>query len=209
MKKDIIKELNVEKLNICEPDGQVKMTLFNSKNIPSLIIENEDILPGHRKDDGISGAMFYNNQGDECGGFIYGSQVDDMGNVSMGMSLTFDQYKQDQVLQLLLQQEGDKKQYGFMMYDRPDKNIKDQVGLIEEINTTKDKVRQKKLYKEYIKGNAKRLFVGKDADGLFKFQMFDKQGKEKLKLFIDENDSPVFESDGKKISIDQILELIK
>lgn len=33
---EILKELNVEKLNIVEPDGTIKMTLFNAKNMPKI-----------------------------------------------------------------------------------------------------------------------------------------------------------------------------
>jgi hypothetical protein len=110
MKKEVTKELNVEKLNICESDGTIKMSLFNSKNIPSMILEHEDILPGHRANDGVSGIMFYNNEGDECGGLIYGSELDDAGEVTMGMSLTFDKYKKDQVVQLHLDKQGNLEQ---------------------------------------------------------------------------------------------------
>ncbi len=205
MSKEILKELNVEKLNICEPDGQIKMTLFNSQNIPSLIIEGEDILPGHRTNDGISGAMFYNNEGDECGGFIYGSQLDENGNVSMGMSLTFDQYKQDQVFQLLLQQEGENRQYGISMFDRPNKHIKESMDLIKRINTETDKDVQSKLHKEYLKGNAKRLFLGKDFDGIMKLALYNKKGKESIKLFIDDDDNPIIVINGKEINLEDIL----
>lgn len=53
-------ELDVEKLNIVDGSGKIKMTLFNQDNIPPLIIDGEDILPGHRQNDPISGIMFYN-----------------------------------------------------------------------------------------------------------------------------------------------------
>ncbi|WP_353892790.1 hypothetical protein PRVXH_002164 [Proteinivorax hydrogeniformans] len=67
--------IDLERLNIVEKDGTVKMSLFNSKNMPSAIFEGEDILPGHRQDDNNAGIMFYNGNGTECGGLIFGSKV--------------------------------------------------------------------------------------------------------------------------------------
>ena len=204
--KEIIKELNVEKLNIVEPDGTIKMTLFNSQNIPSLIIEGEDILPGHRKNDGVSGAMFYNNEGDECGGFIYGSSIDENGVVSMGMSLTFDKYKQDQVLQLLLQKEGDIEQYGISIYDRPNSHIKETLEAMKKLQAETNKEKQAALVKELQKDNAKRLFIGNDTDGTTKIALYDKQGEEAIKIYIDDLDNPQLEILGKRIDLSTLLD---
>ena len=203
--KDILKELNVEKLNICEPDGTVKMTLFNSENIPSLIIEGEDIMPGHRKNDGVSGAMFYNNHGDECGGLIYGSEIDENGDVSMGMSLTFDKWKQDQVMQLNLQKQGDKEQYGISIFDRPEYSILQSVDLLKEIRSTKDQKEQTRLYHKLMKNNHKRVFIGHDTDGDTKISLYDSKGLEKVKIYIDEHDEPQVIVNGKKLPVSRFF----
>lgn len=44
-----VKTLEAEKINIVEKDGTVKMALFNSDNIPPLMMDGKDILPGHRQ----------------------------------------------------------------------------------------------------------------------------------------------------------------
>ncbi|MDQ0160919.1 hypothetical protein [Alkalibacillus salilacus] len=93
-------EINVEKLNIVNENNDIKMTLFNQDKIPPLLMNGEDVLPGHRQNDPISGIMFYNGKGDECGGLIYGSEEDEDGNVYADASLTFDEYEQDQVVQM-------------------------------------------------------------------------------------------------------------
>jgi hypothetical protein len=188
--KEIIKELNVEKLNIVEPDGTVKMTLFNSRNIPSLIMEGEDILPGHRVNDGVSGAMFYNNEGDECGGLIYGSSKDEDGNVSMGMSLTFDQYKQDQVVQISLMENNNKQKYGISIYDRPKTHIKDTLSMVEKLKIEQELSKKQKILEELSHNNQKRLFIGKDLDGIIKSSLYDSKGKERIRIYIDNNDEP-------------------
>lgn len=209
MKKEIIKELNVEKINICEPDGTVKLSLFNSQNIPSLVVDYKDILPGHRADDGISGLMFYNNHGDECGGLIYGSHIDDKGNVQAGLSLTFDKWKQDQLIQMELQKSGEKELYGFSIYDRPDCHIKESLDLIKQFRKEKDIEKQKTLIKKINESNHKRIFVGHDIDGETKIALFDKKGKEQVKLFVDESDAPIIKVDGINYDLKDILKIIK
>ena len=202
--KEIIKELNVEKLNIVEEDGRLKMSLFNSKNIPSLIMDNIDLLPGHRENDGISGLMFYNNHGDECGGLIYGSKVKEDGAVSMGMSLTFDKWKQDQVVQMHLQKENEMEQYGISIYDRPNKHFSHTLDTLNEFRSETNKDKQTELVEELNKDNQKRIFVGKDFDGETKIALFDKSGKEQIKLAIDVNDQLNIMIFGEEIDIDKI-----
>ncbi|CAM2834092.1 hypothetical protein [Salinicoccus roseus] len=53
MKKKKFTELDVEKLNIVDSNGKIKMTLFNQENIPPVILDGQDIMPGHRKDNPI------------------------------------------------------------------------------------------------------------------------------------------------------------
>ncbi len=203
--KEILKELNVEKLNICEKDGTVKMTLFNSDNIPSLIMDNEDLLPGHREKDGISGAMFYNNHGDECGGLIYASSVNEDGVVEMGMSLTFDKWKQDQLLQLHLQKQGEKEQYGFSIYDRPNIHVKESLEIMKQYHKEENIKEKNKLAKQLMKDNHKRIFVGHDYDGQTKISMFNNEGQEKLKLYIDDEGEPQLSINGKRVPIERLI----
>lgn len=85
-KKESFKEINVERLNIVDPAGKVKMSLFNQDNISPVLMDGEDILPGHRQKDPISGIMFCNQNEDECGGLIYGNGKDKNGNETVSAS---------------------------------------------------------------------------------------------------------------------------
>lgn len=38
-------------------------------------MDGKDILPGHREDNPMSCLMFYNSEGDGCGGLIYGNEI--------------------------------------------------------------------------------------------------------------------------------------
>ena len=95
------KIINAEQINIVGKNGIPRLTLFNEDHIPNVLFRGQEILKGHRQQDNIAGMLFFNPDGTEVGGLIYGNDVDQQGNPTAGMSLTFDQFEQDQVLQLL------------------------------------------------------------------------------------------------------------
>src|SRR5690554_7095019 len=68
--------------------------------------------------------LFFNEEGIECGGFIYDGKKTENGH-SSGLSLTYDQYDGDQVMQLMTTdyQQGDKRivSSGLAFNDRPKK----------------------------------------------------------------------------------------
>lgn len=193
-KKENFTELNVERLNIVDKDGKVKMTLFNQENIPPLIMDGKDVLPGHRQDDPISGIMFYNGKEEECGGLIYGSEVDEEGNLNALASLTFDQYRQDQVVQMSYVEQKDQRYYGFSVFDRPDIPISQLVEKQKSIQASNlsDEGKNEE-YKKLFAGNAHRAFMGKGQNGDVSVKLMDSKGNERIRMVVDENDVPRME----------------
>src|SRR5690554_2045144 len=185
-------ELDVEKLNIVDGSGKIKMTLFNQDNIPPLIIDGEDILPGHRQNDPISGIMFYNGRGEECGGLIYGSEEDEKGNITAGASL--DQYKQDQVVQMHFTEKNGQTHYGFSVFDRPDVPISKLISKENKIrNSDLTEESKREEYDKLYQGNAQRAFMGKDANGDVSVKLMDSNGNQRIRMVVDNNDIPRIE----------------
>lgn len=185
--------INVEKLNIVEEDGTVKMSLFNSKNMPALMFEGEDILPGHRQDDNNSGIMFFNGDGLECGGLIFGSKKQENGEYESGLSLTFDQYQQDQVVQMFAVEQNGQQTYGFNFFDRPKETIKESLEKLDRLDKIEEESEKNKLIEEIVNENPKRLFMGKTIEGDITIQMNDSIGRERIRIGIDKNDNPRIE----------------
>ncbi|ESU34497.1 hypothetical protein G3A_00665 [Bacillus sp. 17376] len=195
------KKIEVEQLNIVDKDGTVRLKLFNNQNIPPAIIDGEDILPGHRQSDPIAGMMFYNAEGDEAGGLIFGSQKDDDGNYTSGGSLTFDQYKQDQVVQMEHYEENGKKNYGFSIYDRPNSNLREDIIRDKDIReSNKSEEEKDQELNELWEGNVRRAFMGKNVDGDVIVQLSDSKGQPRIRMVVDQSDIPRMEfldGDGK------------
>ncbi|TKG97422.1 hypothetical protein EYV94_03055 [Puteibacter caeruleilacunae] len=202
--------IDVERINIIEKDGTVKMLITNVENFPGA----EDTIngrPNHGVRKKTAGMLFYNDEGIECGGLIYGGAKTDDGH-DAGLSLTFDQYDGDQVMQLLTTDESIKgkryKRGGLMFNERPDKET--QIGMINIINElstiSNEQERAKKLqeYKEQgLIGSSPRIYLGHSQgrnSGLF---LFDSKGNPKAKFYVDSNNKAkleVLDENGKVIS---------
>ncbi|MDR4890572.1 MULTISPECIES: hypothetical protein [unclassified Chryseobacterium] len=187
-------EIDVERINIVEKDGTVKMIITNVDKFPT----GEDKIngnPTNKTRKKRSGMLFFNEDGIECGGFIYDGQKNQNGH-SSGLSLTYDQYDGDQVMQILTQdyKKGDKRVVSSGLYfnDRPSKESQLRTGqIMAELNQIKDPEAAQKKYKEYeqqgLIGGAPRMMLGKTKDehnGLF---LFDSKGKPRARFCVDKN----------------------
>jgi len=187
--------LSAERVNIVEPDGTVKLSLFDKENLPAAVV-NGIKLP--RSGGGESGMMFYNEEGIECGGFIYGGRKIN-GNASSGMGLTFDKYKQDQEIQIYHDQQSDSgkesvEENAVIISDRPDWSIDQTFAKWDSIKKNiQDTAAQRLAIGELARSGyfgRDRLIVGKVHNkntGLF---INDAGGKPRLNIFVDTAGKP-------------------
>lgn len=205
-------EIDVERINVIEKDGTVKMVITNIGRFPN----GKDSLnnrPTNMERKKRSGMLFFNEDGIECGGFIYDGKKKADGH-SAGMSLTYDQYDGDQVVQLLMQDYkagGQRRVAGSLVFnDRPANET--QIGLDkiwEELISLRktDPATYRKKYNEYVTkgllGGAPRIMLGQTdsrKNGLF---LNDDKGKPKAMLYVDEKNEAklrFFDDKGKVIA---------
>lgn len=184
-------EIDVERINIIEKDGTVKMVITNAEHFPTKGDSINNRVYHERKK--RAGMLFFTEDGKECGGFIYDGAKTENGH-SAGLSLTYDQYDGDQVMQLITtdDQVGDKRyKAGRLVFnDRADKETKESMLMIEaELAKIDDKEARYQKYKEYkeqgLIGSVPRVALGQTAgkqNGLF---LFDDKGNMKAKLYVD------------------------
>jgi hypothetical protein len=188
------KTLSVERLNIVEADGTVKMLLTNAERFPTTEEVNGTVLNEDRKK--RSGMLFFNEDGIEAGGFIYDGRKNARGH-SAGMSLTFDKYDGDQVMQLLTVDEkrNDKRiiRSGLSFNDRAEHETQGGTrAIMRELAKISDRAEREAKVAEYeqqgLIGGAPRILLGKTAsqnNGLF---LFAKDGSPRAMFYVDEND---------------------
>lgn len=201
-------EINVKRINIIEKDGTIRMVISNKELQHSGRMNGKDWVKRERQ----AGMIFFNDLGDECGGLIYENKLRGDGSMKNGMSITMDQYKDDQVIQILNNEsiKGDKisSERGFSV------NAYKSLGGIDARNKAYEeagKIKDEKLRKQKLQeisknqGSNKLLFLGKtmgNSQGLF---IADQSGQPKLMVYVDEKGDPKIQTFNEKGEVKDFL----
>jgi hypothetical protein len=147
-------EIDVQRINIREPDGTLRMVISNTAAAPGSPWRGKEIPRPDRK---VAGILFINDEGTETGGLIFsGKNV--KGNVSAAVHMSFDQYEQDQVIALTAHEADGQRLAGLTFSDRPDTPIPWDV--VAKMGTPEGQAEIKKLADSGGFGYP-RLFIGK------------------------------------------------
>jgi len=186
------KEIDAERLNIVDSNGSLRMVISNrQRQHPGTI--NGKNLPARERPAGI---IFFNDEGDECGGLVYEGNKKEA-----GFYYSIDQYKNDQVMQWQYNQDNsptagkDKdaaqrvRTYGLRMWDR-----RDDFGL-EDIMRSVDSLEKLKDTAAYTAGikkmqaagflSTERLFLGKTRTREFGLFIRDDKGRPRVEIGLD------------------------
>ncbi|WP_420573891.1 hypothetical protein [Kordia sp.] len=201
--------IDVERINIVENDGTVKMVITNANHFPSAGDSINNRAYHERKK--RAGMLFFTEDGKECGGFIYDGTKTENGH-SAGLSLTYDQYDGDQVMQLMTTDNrvGDKRfKSGTLVFnDRGDYETHESIAeAVKELKAIKDPKERRKKYKEYKEkgeySSVRRVALGQTPgkqNGLF---LYDDEGRPRARFVVDENNEvklEAYDEKGKVIS---------
>jgi len=184
------KTIDVERINIVEKNGDLKLVISNSEmQHPGQI--NGKPLPNRQRP---AGMIFFNSFGDECGGLIY-----DAFDKEAGLILSVDKFKDDQIMQLQYMENPEikKRKYGLQLWDFPKDGTFDarmeSFAKIEKMMSKEEKTNAYKKMKQDSLLSNERLFVGKRMNNEFGVFINDDTGKPRIKLYIDQNNNPKME----------------
>ncbi len=182
------KEVTVERINIVESDDQLRMVISNQKQQHPGIIDGKAM----EKRDRPAGMIFFNDDGDECGGLVF------EGNKSSGgMAYSVDQYKNDQIMQLQYQEDSGKDQrlrgYGLKIWDRSDDfTLHDFMKLDDSLKRLNDTAVYRAVFKK-LKSEGRlgteRLFLGKTKSMFVGLTIRDSKGRPRIEIGLDKNNN--------------------
>lgn len=182
-------ELELERLTIVDKDGEPRLVLANSEKSPAAVLDGEEVADSG----GRPGMIFFNSEGDECGGLVFDSVMTPDGTRETFGQLTFDQYKQDQTLVLRYLETDGKRGVGLTVQDRSDGvNWKEW----QPIRQLPDGPEKERAFAEFSKRHPwpRRLFVGKRPDdGASTVLLADSDGVPRLRLLVDTGGDPRIE----------------
>ncbi len=117
-------EINVERINVVEPDGSLRMVIANRARSIGPIYKGRPFgYPGGTR----PGIIFFNDEGTENGGLTFQGQRRPDGTFTANTGLSFDQFEQDQIVVLNYADDNGTRRAGLTIGDRANVNIYDMV----------------------------------------------------------------------------------
>lgn len=182
-------EIDVERINIVEKDGKLKMVISNGERQHPGIVDGKTL--SRKRPPGV---LFFNQKGDECGGLSFdGDQKD--GKPSAGALLAFDRFRQDQTVGIQYGEGNGQYYAGLRVWDRPDTSLGpviDKLVAIEKMGEGPEKAAAIKELRE-TSGGAERVMVGRDREQAAVVRLSDAKGKPRIKISVDVSGLPKLE----------------
>lgn len=179
-------EIDVERINVREPNGQLVMVAANSKRIPDPIVNGKAW-----KTERPAGMLFFNGLGDENGGLVFGA-VEGKGQYGAYQGFSFDKYKQAQAMALVYNDHSGKYRAGLQIWDRPEKPLNEILTRQEEIAKMPDGETKVAASKKIAEENfaPTRVYVGKNADKDSEVTLYDGAGRARIKMIVTADGNP-------------------
>lgn len=196
-------EITANRIKLVDSTGNLRAAISadSSKDSPAgLVFYNEvgkvrfragaDIGKGS-----FAGLLFYNEEGTEAGGSIYNGKRDKDGKIEASSLLTMDQFKSDELVRLVADQQGNQKRQGLVINDRPDALSPQAEKILDDLRlalqSAKSETEAQAIRQEYLSRLpareivARRLFAGRDTEGASLVTLSDQDGKPRLQLKVD------------------------
>jgi hypothetical protein len=187
---DVLQARRVEILN---EDGRYALVIAGRGRLPGPTFEGREYpqeLSGGRVQG--SGMIFFNERGDEVGGLTYRGQVaGDSYRASAG--ITFDQFRQDQVVSVQYQDDGTSRRAGLAVWDRSTElSIAELLEVLDaRANATgaaRDSIERVIEGLRERGGSADRVFLG-SANRTATLLLRDTRGRARIRLYVDTADA--------------------
>ena len=187
-------EIDVERINVVEPDGKLRMVISNRPRSIGPIYKGKPFgyAGGSRP-----GIIFFNDEGTENGGLTFEGKRQPDGTFRAQSGFSFDQFNQDQVLYFQYNDNNGRRNTGLTIADRADVDIYDLVAERDSITKAipEGPARTAALQKWAQPRNgiplaAPRVYVGRDASKAAVLNLSDRTGKPRLRLTVDSLGSP-------------------
>ncbi|MGZ7080715.1 MAG: hypothetical protein ACXVJT_14985 [Thermoanaerobaculia bacterium] len=164
-------QIDVQRINVREPDGTLRMVISNHAKLPGIIVRGKE----QAFDRPQAGILFYNEEGSENGGLIFGGHKNAKGEVvDSGGAISFDRYDGNQEVQLIGVHDKEDRFAGLAVSDSPPN----------------------------AQGH-RRVWVGKNEDGAARVELRDGDGRKRilLEVLADGESSITFlDGDGKVLN---------
>jgi hypothetical protein len=178
-------EISVERINIVEPDGKLRMTISDAAQSPGWVFHGKP-YPGRPHS---AGMIFFNDEGEEDGGLTFGGRTE-KGQFGADGGLSFDQYNSDETVTLRYSDDNGVKREGLFLTDRANIPIADVLAKRDALMAMPAGPARDSAIKAWAENNghplaATRVAVDREHNKSAVVSLADQQGHPRLKLVVD------------------------
>ena len=186
-KKQKFGEIDVERINVVEKDGKLRMVISNKER------QHPGTMDGkyykEREGQRPAGMIFFSEKGDEIGGLIFDGDT----GKGQGGSLTFDKFRGDQTIQFTHQEDKDGNYFAGLKMNDENMTLPDRIAKIEAIEklpTSEEQNAAKQKMRENGEFLVNRLFIGRGRNKSSMIELSDAKGKSRIEISVEPNGNP-------------------
>jgi hypothetical protein len=178
-------EISVERINIVEPDGKLRMTISDAAQSPGWVFHGKP-YPGRPH---FAGMIFFNDEGEEDGGLTFGGRSEN-GKYEADGGMSFDQYNTDETVTLRYSDANGVKREGLFLTDRANFRLTDLIAKRDAVKAMPAGPARDSAMKAFVENNghplaATRVAVVRDPSKSAVVSLSDQQGHPRLQLVVD------------------------
>jgi stress response protein SCP2 len=184
-RKQKFEEIDVERINVVEKDGKLKMVISNKERQTPVVVDGKTFPQEGRS----PGMIFFNEKGDEIGGLIF------RGNTGEGQlsSLTFDKFRGDQTIAFQHLENSNGDYFAGLSFNDVNLPTVELVAKLDAIKRLPSEPARNAALKEMRERNefmVTRLSVGKGRDKSAFMSLSDAKGKTRIKISVAADGNP-------------------
>jgi hypothetical protein len=191
-------EIDAERINIREKDGKLRLAIANTDRMPGGTVAGVDLKFRDGKRGG-AGMIFFNDEGDEDGGFTWQGKSTDSTHIADG-TIRFDNYRQNEAIGMSHYQHGDEKESALEVWDSPNAPLS--AGFARDYVTAASmpdgpaKTAALKAFRQQHASDAgltRRVFVGRTKHDDAAVLLMDRNGKPRIRMTVDSANTPALD----------------
>jgi hypothetical protein len=181
-------EIDVERINVVEPDGKLRMVISNRPRSIGPIYKGKPFgYPGGTR----PGIIFFNDEGTENGGLTMTGRKNADGTYNSSLHMSFDQFNQDQVVVLNYSDNSGDKRMGLAFSERAPVDIFEMVAQQDSISkmpagpARDEALRQFRAPRNGVPLAAERAYIGRNRAKAAVVNLSDFMGRTRLRIMVD------------------------
>lgn len=185
--KKKFEEIDVERINVVEKGGKLKMVISNRERQHPGAMDGK--VYDERKGQRPAGMIFFSEKGDEIGGLVFDGDT----GKGQGGSLTFDKFRGDQTIQFVHDEDADGKYFAGLRMNDENVPLVENMAKRAEMNKLPTPEARQAAYKELLDNGVlsiNRLRIGRSKEKASVIDMKDAKGKSRIVISVEANGNP-------------------